>query len=65
MNSNELKTIFENIRIAKGISQKELVKLSEISRSTLNDIIVGKIKKVDVESLWKIAETLFLFLLIF
>ena len=54
MNSNELKNIIENARIAKGISQRELAKLSGISRSTLNDII----KKVDVDSLKKIAETL-------
>lgn len=58
MNSNELKNIIENSRIAKGISQRELAKLSGISRSTLNDIINGKIKKVDVDSLKKIAETL-------
>lgn len=58
MNSNELKNIIENTRIAKGISQRELAKLSGISRSTLNDIINGKIKKVDVDSLKKIAETL-------
>ena len=43
MNSNELKHIIENARIAKGISQRELAKLSGISRSTLNDIINGKI----------------------
>ena len=58
MNSNELKNIIENARIAKGVSQRELAKLSGISRSTLNDIINGKIKKVDVDSLKKIAETL-------
>ena len=58
MNSNELKNIIENARVAKGISQRELAKLSGISRSTLNDIINGKIKKVDVDSLKKIAETL-------
>ena len=58
MNSNELKNIIENARIAKGISQRELAKLSGISRSTLNDIINGKIKKVDVDSLKKIAESL-------
>lgn len=58
MNSNEFKKIIENARIAKGVSQRELAKLSGISRSTLNDIINGKIKKVDVDSLKKIAETL-------
>lgn len=58
MNSNELKNTIETARINKGISQRELAKLSGISRSTLNDIINGKIKKVDVDSLKKIAETL-------
>ena len=58
MNPNELKNIIETARINKGISQRELAKLSGISRSTLNDIINGKIKKIDVDSLKKIAETL-------
>lgn len=58
MNSNKLKGIIESARINKGISQRELAKLSGISRSTLNDIINGKIKKIDVDSLKKIAETL-------
>ena len=58
MNSEELKSIIESARISKGISQRELAKLSGISRSTLNDIINGKIKKIDVDSLKKIAETL-------
>ena len=46
MNLEELKSIIENAREAKGFSQRELAKLSEISRSTLNDIINGKIKKL-------------------
>lgn len=46
MNSNKLKGIIESARINKGISQRELAKLSGISRSTLNDIINGKIKKL-------------------
>ena len=58
MNSNELKSIIESARIRNGVSQRELAKLSGINRSTLNDIINGKIKKVDVDSLKKIAETL-------
>lgn len=58
MNSDELKNIIEEARINKGISQRELSKISGISRSTLNDIINGKIKKVDVDALKKIAETL-------
>ena len=45
MNSEELKILIESAREAKGISQRELAKLTGISRSTLNDLINGKIKK--------------------
>lgn len=58
MNSEELKLLIEDARIKKGISQRELAKLTGISRSTLNDLINGKIKKVDIDDLRKIAETL-------
>src|SRR5574344_2545557 len=58
MNSEELKLLIEDARIKKGISQRELAKLTGISRSTLNDLINGKIKKVDIDELRKIAETL-------
>lgn len=58
MNSEELKNLIESARVEKGISQRELAKLTGISRSTLNDLINGKIKKVDIDDLRKIAETL-------
>lgn len=58
MNSEELKILIESAREVKGISQRELAKLTGISRSTLNDLINGKIKKVDIDDLRKIAETL-------
>ena len=58
MNSEELKILIESARATKGISQRELAKLTGISRSTLNDLINGKIKKVDIDDLRKIAETL-------
>ena len=58
MNSEELKNLIESARAEKGISQRELAKLTGISRSTLNDLINGKIKKVDIDDLRKIAETL-------
>ena len=58
MNSEELKILIEDVRIKKGISQRELAKQTGISRSTLNDLINGKIKKVDIDDLRKIAETL-------
>ena len=58
MNSEELKLLIEDARIKKGISQRELAKETGISRSTLNDLINGKIKKVDIDDLRKIAEVL-------
>ena len=58
MNSEELKILIESARTEKGISQRELAKQTGISRSTLNDLINGKIKKVDIDGLRKIAETL-------
>ena len=58
MNSEELKNLIETAREIKGISQRELAKITGISRSTLNDLINGKIKKVDIDDLRKIAEVL-------
>lgn len=58
MNSDELRILIETTRIKKGISQRELSKQTDISRSTLNDLINGKIKKVDIDDLRKIAEAL-------
>lgn len=58
MNSKELMILIETARIEKGISQRELAKQTGISRSTLNDLINGKIKKVDIDDLRKIAEVL-------
>ena len=39
MKSEELKILIESARETKGISQRELAKLTGISRSTLNDLI--------------------------
>ena len=58
MNSEKLQNLLLNAIDKKGISQRELAKLTGISRSTLNDLINGKIKKVDIDDLRKIAETL-------
>lgn len=58
MNSEELKYLIESAREEKGVSQRELAKLTNIGRSTLNDLINGKIKKIDIDDLRKIAETL-------
>ena len=57
MNSEGLKNLIESVRESKGVSQRELAKLTGISRSTLNDLINGKIKKIDIDDLCKIAET--------
>ena len=58
MNSERLKFLIESARLRKDISQRELAKIAGISRSTLNDLINGKIKKVDIDDLRKIAEAL-------
>lgn len=58
MNYNELKKFVEEARIAKGYSQRELSKMIGLSQSTYNDTINGKIKKVDVDILRKIAQGL-------
>ena len=58
MNSEELKNLIESARIEKGISQRELARLSGISRSTLNDIVNGKIKKIKLDDLYQIANIL-------
>ena len=55
MNSEELKNLIESARIEKGISQRELAKLTGISRSTLNDIVNGKIKKIKLDDLYQIS----------
>ena len=55
MYSNEFKNIIENARIAKGNSQRELAKLTGISRSALNDIVNGKIKKIKLDDLYQIS----------
>ena len=58
MNYSELKIFVEEARKQKGYSQRELSKLIGLSQSTYNDTINGKIKKVDVDILRKIAEGL-------
>ena len=58
MNSDKLKNLIESAREQRSISQRELAKISGISRSTLNDLINGKIKKINLDDLIKISETL-------
>ncbi len=55
MRTNEFKETVEKARKAKGLSQRQLAKEIGLSQSTYNDTINGKIKKVDVEILKKIA----------
>lgn len=54
----DLKLILLAAREKKGYSQRKLAKIIGIHHSTLNDIENGKIKKIDVEVLRKIAEEL-------
>ena len=56
MNSEELKILIDSAIVANGITQRELTKLTAISRSTLNNLINGKIKKIDIDDLCKILE---------
>ncbi len=58
MNFDKLKIIIEDARINKRISQRELANISGINRSTLNDLINGKRKKVNIDALMKIAKPL-------
>lgn len=61
MNDNEnydLKLILLAAREKKGISQRKLAKKIGIHHSSLNEIENGKIKKVDIEVLRKLAEEL-------
>ncbi|MDE5539455.1 MAG: helix-turn-helix transcriptional regulator [Bacilli bacterium] len=54
----DLKLILLAGREKKGLSQRKLAKKIGIHHSSLNDIENGKIKKIDVEVLRKIAEEL-------
>lgn len=47
MNSEKLQNLLLNAIDKTGISQRELARLSGISRSTLNDIVNGEIKKIN------------------
>lgn len=61
MNSKQeydLKLILLAAREKKGLSQRKLAKKVGIHHSSLNDIENGRIKKIDVEVLRKIAEEL-------
>lgn len=55
MNSEKLQNLILNAIDKKGISQRELARLSGISRSTLNDIVNGKIKKIKLDDLYQIS----------
>ena len=54
----DLKLILLAAREKKGISQRKLARKIGVHHSTINDIENGKIKKVDVEILRKVAEEL-------
>ena len=55
MNSEKLQNLILDAIENKKISQRELAKLTGISRSTLNDIVNGKIKKIKLDDLYKIS----------
>lgn len=54
----DLKLILFTAREKKGYSQRKLAREIGIHHSSLNDIENGKIKKIDIEILGKIAEEL-------
>ncbi len=54
----DLKLILLTAREKKGLSQRKLARNISIHHSTLNDIENGKIKKIDIEILRKLAEEL-------
>ncbi len=58
MYNNEFKNVIEIARKLKGLSQRQFAKQVGLSQSTYNDIINGKIKKLDVEKIKKISDGL-------
>ena len=58
LNSEKLQNLLLSAIDRKGISQRELAKLTGISRSTLNDIVNGKIKKINLDDLYQISNIL-------
>ena len=58
MNSEKLQNLLLSAIDRKGISQRELAKLTGISRSTLNDIVNWKIKKINLDDLYQISNIL-------
>lgn len=57
-NKPDLKQILEPAREKKGLSQRKLAKKIGIHHSSLNDLENGRIQKVDIDVLRKIAEEL-------
>ena len=55
MNSDKLQELILTAIEKKKISQRELAKLTGISRSTLNDILNGKTKKINLDDLYQIS----------
>ena len=58
MCNKEFKKTIELARKLKGLSQRQLAKKIGLSQSTYNDIINGKIEKVNIENIKKIADGL-------
>ena len=54
----EFKNTIEIARKLKGLSQRELARKLGLSQSTYNDIINGKIKKIDIEKIKRISDGL-------
>lgn len=58
MNKEKFKNIIESALKNKKISRRKLSRLTGICNTTLNDLINGSIKRIDINNLIKIIDVL-------